>query len=227
MHRTMTEVRAAIEARRQRLAAEPFLRSLEASSSVEDLRAFVPHLYFWVFAFQDMLRLAAERVHDPELRELARRHREEDAGHEQWFATDAEELGCARDVVWVFGADHQTTRDVSYELVAEILHATDDRLRLVFPLALEAMGSVFFPRVVAMLERAGFRGRLRYFARSHQHIEESHDIFTGESNKALDSITLEPVVYDQAIALVERCFAHGERLAAHLESHRAAAGSRG
>ncbi len=222
MTRTMMDVRAAIESRRSKLAMEPFLRSLDASSSLEDLRAFVPHLYFYVFAFQDMLRLAHGRVSDPQLREIARRHREEDAGHERWFAFDMNELGTTRDVVWVFSAEHELTRDVSYELVAELLRASDDRVRVAFPLVLEALGSVFFPRVVRLLERAGAGERLRYFARSHQQVEEQHEIFSAEGEQALNGITFDDAVYAEALAMVERCFDHGERLAAHLERHRAA-----
>jgi len=222
MTRTMTDVRAAIEVRRTRLAAEPFLRSLDASSSIDDLRAFVPHLYFYVFAFQDMLRLAHARVTDPKLREIARRHREEDAGHERWFAFDMAELGTTRDVVWVFSAEHELTRDVSYELVAELLRATDDRVRVAFPLVLEALGSVYFPRVVRLLERAGTGEKLRYFARSHQEVEENHDVFSAEGEQALNGIAFDEAVFADAMAMVDRCFAHGERLAAHLERHRAA-----
>jgi hypothetical protein len=220
MSTSMIDVKRVIEARRARLEQHAFLRSLESSARADDLRAFVPQLYFWVFAFQDMLRLAHERVIDPQLREIARRHREEDAGHQAWFAADAAELDCVRDVVWIFGDEHRVTRDVSYELVAAILEATDDRVRIVGPLVLEALGSVFFPRVVGLVDRAGLRDRLQYFARSHQQIEADHDIFTEEGAKALDGLEFDDVAFAQSVALVDRCFDQGERLATHLESAR-------
>ena len=223
MTRTMVEVKAAIDARRLQLAQEPFLRNLEISESADDLRAFVPHLYFYVFAFQDMLRLAHTRVQDPHLRDIARQHRAEDAGHEHWFAHDMQALGTTRDVPWVFSAEHELTRDVSYELIAEILHATDDRVRIVIPLVLEAIGSVFFPRVVDLLERAAFGLRLRYFARSHQQVEEQHDMFTAEGEQAINAIEFEDPLHDEVLALVDRCFTHAQTLADHLERHRAAA----
>lgn len=221
--RRMPDVKAVIESRTRKLVAQPFIANLESSSAVDEVRAFVPQLYFYVFAFQDVLRIAYERVNDPRLREIARRHRDEDAGHEGWFALDVEELGCTRDVVWIFGAEHQPTRDFSYELLAELLHTSDDRVRVVFPLILEATGSIFFFRVIDLLERAGFRGRLRYFARSHQQVEAEHDIFTMEGVREIDTIEFEPPLYDEAVALVHRCFDHFERWGTHLETYRASA----
>lgn len=223
MTRTISDVLTHITHRRDLLDQAPFLRNLATSTNLDAFRAFVPHLHFFVFGFQDMLRIAHERVEHPQLRELARRHREEDAGHEQWFVFDVRELGCDRDILWVFGKDHRVTRDVTYGLVAEALKANDDRVRVVFPLVLEAAGSLFFPRVVQFIERVGMGERLRYFARSHQEVEADHDIFSEESRRVLDTFALDPATYDEAIGLVDRCFDLCERLTHHLEKHRLAA----
>jgi hypothetical protein len=220
----MVELKAEIERRRLALAQEPFLQGLEASSSLEEVRRFVPQLHFFVYSFQDMLRLSHELMEDPELREIARKAREGDAGHEQWFAFDVAALDCERDVRWILGPEHRVTRDVSYALLSELLHASDDRVRMVFPLVLEASASVFFFRVIDLIERAGFKGELRYFARHHQQVESEHDFYTESTSEALDAISYEPAAYEAALTLVRRSFDHLTRFAAHLEAHRAGRG---
>jgi hypothetical protein len=217
---SMVDVKRAIDARRRQLEMHPFLRGLEASTHVDQVRAFVPQLYFYVFAFQDMLRLTHVTIADPRLREIAARHRAEDAGHEIWFASDVAELGCERDVRWVFGAQHRVTRDVCYALIAELLETQDDRVRMVFPLVLEAAGSTFFGRVIDVLSRARYTGELRYFARSHQDVEAAHDMLSSEGERALDEVTLDADSLRDALALVGRMFDQLERLAAHLEQYR-------
>lgn len=216
----MKELRRVIEERRQSLATCSFLVNVGKSDDIEDLRSFLPQLYFYVLAFQDMLRIAHERVVDPELREIAGRHREEDAGHELWFLSDAVQLDATRDVAWLFGAEHRPTRDFSYALISEILGARDDRLRLLFPLVLEAAGSVFFERVVGLVERSGQGSQLRYFAASHQQVEKSHDIFTDDSERRIDEIEFDARTYEEGGALIDRCFTACETMAAHLEAHR-------
>ncbi len=217
--KTMRDVRAEIEEQRRHLNGHSFLRRLEVASDIEDLRRFMPHLYFYVFAFQDMLRLSDQLIRDPALKEISTRHREEDAGHQVWFAQDAVQLAVERDVVWVFGPEHEPTRDASYSLIAEIMGAHDDRVRLTLPLVLEAAGSTFFYRVNGLLARSGDERPLRYFSRSHQQVEADHDIFTEAGSRALDAIEFDDASYDVAIATVRRCFAAFDRLASHLQRY--------
>jgi hypothetical protein len=218
----MKDLRNLIDTRRDALARSPFLANVGSSSDLADLRAFLPQLYFYVLAFQDMLRIAHERVQDPEMRDIAGRHREEDAGHEQWFLTDAVELDSTRDVAWIFGTEHRPTRDFSYLLLSEILTAGDDRLRLLFPLVLEAAGAVFFERVVGLVKRSGYQGRLRYFAPSHQQVESAHEIFSDQNERRIDEIVFDPKTFQDARDLINRCFDACESMAAHLEAHRTA-----
>jgi hypothetical protein len=220
----MADVEAVIEQRRLQLSTAPFLQSLERSSSIDDVRRFVPQLYFYVFAFQDVLRLTAETIADPSLRAIAVTHRDEDAGHEHWFAHDVEALDCRRDVAWVFGREHQATRDIAYGLVTEVLRPDDDRVRLVVPLCLEAAGSLFFGRVIGLLDRAGFDKPLRYFARHHQQVEADHRIFTdGTTSGELHAIAFDEHAFPRALASVHRCFDLLTRFAAQLEHHRGGA----
>lgn len=217
-HKTMADVMVEIDAQRRDFSDHPFLRLLDASSDAEDVRRFAPNLYFYVFAFQDMLRLSHEGIVDPHLREIAGRHRDEDSGHDQWFAHDMAVLGCEHDVAWVFAPHHRPTRDLSYAVLSEVLAARDDRVRLAVPLVLEAVGSTFFYRVNELLERAGFDRPLKYFARSHEQVESDHDMFTDAGAQAIREIPFDEPSYAEAIAAVRRCFAHFARLATHLQT---------
>lgn len=226
MTRSMTELKAVLELRRSRLAQHPFLQGLEASSTLDEAHAFLPQLHFFVLSFQDVLRLTYESMSDAGLREIARRHHEEDAGHDKWYTHDMAQLGCERDLSWVFGPEHQLTRDISYRFIAELLRASDDRVRLALPLVLEACGSVFFFRMIDLLARAGVQRPLLYFAHNHQQVEAEHDVFMEEGTRALNQISFEPEVYEEALGLVHRSFDLFEQLAAHFESHRASAAAR-
>ncbi len=219
----IADVEALILARRAELDREPFLQHLDRSASVDDVRRFVPHLYFYVYAFQDVLRLTADLTRDPELAVVTRHHRAEDAGHELWFAYDAIALGCERELSWVFGPEHRATRDVAYRLVTEVIRADDDRVRLVVPLVLEAAGSLFFYRVIGALERSGFDRPLRYFARQHQQVEADHEIFKDQTAASIGGIGLDAQAFARAIASVDRCFDVLRDFARLLHQHLAGA----
>ncbi|NES70294.1 MAG: hypothetical protein F6K24_36320, partial [Okeania sp. SIO2D1] len=72
---------------------------------------------------------------------------------------------------------HQPVRDFAYQLISTLLRASDDRIRIVFPLVLEATGKVFFKYLVDLVQRCGHDQSLQYFGSSHQKIEMSHKIY--------------------------------------------------
>ena len=164
-------------------------------------------LTFWVLSFQDILRLGGTLVTDPRLVPLARTHAEEDAGHEQWFLSDVELLGAARDLRWVFSHEHTTVRDISYRVVSEVLSARDDRARVAVLLSLDAIGGLFFGLVVSRLEQLGLDEGLQYFARSHQEVEENHEVFEADAHLKLMNIELPEEHVEDVLGAVRRTFA--------------------
>ncbi|WP_106092060.1 iron-containing redox enzyme family protein [Enhygromyxa salina] len=216
----MAEVQGVIQKRTDALATMPLFRSLAASSHLDDLRAIAHHGYFYVLGFQDMLRLTHEQIQDPELGSIALSMRQDDLGHDAWFLADTETLGVSRDVAWVFGDVHRPIRDMVYRLMSELLGASDDRVKIVFPLVLEAAGSIFFASMVDLVKRADYDHALRYFARSHQAAEEAHEVFSESGQEVLDRVNFDLPLYDEAIGLVERCFDCFEQFAERLEQHR-------
>lgn len=215
---TREDVQGVVEERQKQLEGNPLLSTLDTSSDIEDMRAIALHFHFFVLAFQDMLRLIHELIGDPALKEVALSLAREDAGHEQWYLFDVEYLGCTCDVPWLFGPAHQPVRDFVYQLMSDLFHASDDRIRIILPLVLEATGTVFFKHLVGIVRRSGYDQSLRYFSSSHQKVEIGHDIYKDEQ-EVLQNIEFDENAYREAIALVHRCFDSFERFADHLEHH--------
>lgn len=191
----------------ERYEEQEFFRLLESAAGPEQVRALVPALTFFVFAFQDMLRLNEEQMVDPVLKAIAKKHRAEDAGHQNWFLHDARCLGVEPDVEWTFGARQRPTRDTSYQLIAEVFRASDDRVRVVIPMVLEAAGHPFFSRVFRFFESAGVSEELKYFALSHWQVEEGHEMLQDSQTAYLRELHMSDELRTECLQMVERMFA--------------------
>jgi hypothetical protein len=202
----MKIVLSEIESRQKKFAELPFFKRLEKSNRLRDAEVFAPGLSFFVLTFQDILRLNESKISDPVLRPIVQHHRQEDLGHDAWFLYDLRQLGKTCDAELLFGKEYEVTRDASFEIISEIFQASDDRVRLVIPLALEAMGNPFFSRVHQFFKRSGFKGQLRYFSKEHFLIEQSHEMFKGEIDAQVNAIELPIALRTEALEVVERTF---------------------
>lgn len=99
------------------------------------------------------------------------------------------------------------------------MRASDDRIRIIFPLVLEAIGKVFLKHLVPLVVRCGYNQSLRYFASFHQEIEMNHNIYQ-DGKEELHNIEFDENTYREAVALIYRCFDSFEYLADHLEHQR-------
>ena len=183
-----------------------FFQLLDGPGSPAEVRALVPALTFFVFAFQDILRLNERQMTDPELLAVARQHRAEDAGHQSWFLQDARTLDVELNIERLFGADHRVTRDTSYRLVSEVFRASDDRVRIVIPIVLEATGHCFFRRVYRFIESAGLGTSLKYFGERHWQVEEGHEMLQEGQSDVLRKLALSPALRAECIQSIERMF---------------------
>jgi hypothetical protein len=195
-----------------RFAEHRFFDEFRQERPLEQTLAFAPRLAFWVMCFQDVLRLNAQRVQDPELAMLMLRHRAEERDHDNWFFEDVQQItGIPMTVHTAWGRSHESTRDASFALVAEVLRPMDDRLRMVFVLGLEATSHVFFTRASslaqAQAEAAGRGLKLKYFSNHHMEAEEQHEVFEEQMESYLRSIELTPELRAEACAMVDRLFA--------------------
>jgi hypothetical protein len=186
----------------------PFFADSRFGFQPPDSLSFAPDITFWVMTFQDILRLNAALTQDPQIRRIVRHHRAEDAGHQLWFLEDlaAMKLG-EPDVRSLFGKRQTPTRDAAYALMSEVFRADDDRLRLVLVKTLESAGHIFFGRVSAIVERAGWTKTLKYFSFSHLEVEKNHQVFEEEISRIVSAIRLPADVRAEAKQVVDRCYA--------------------
>ena len=213
---TLEDLEAHIEFRQSELLEHPYIKRLEAKYSTSDVGITARGLTFFVMAFQDVLRVSAERATDPVLAPMIRNHYSEDAGHEQWFLADLQRLGIDVGVQYIFSPDHTLCREVGFELVGEAMLTADDAKRLALVLSLEAIGHVFFERVISCLEAFDQGDDYQYFGRFHQDIEHNHAVFEGDAKDQLSQFVLDRPRFDAARVAVDRTFELMQNLASDL-----------
>lgn len=206
----MKAIQDHIERKQKEFMRHPFFDLLERLDRLEDVAGFVPNMTFWVMGFQDILRLNEERVFDPFLRKVARHHRLEDAGHEQWFLHDKAYI-CGSDspdgdAGWLFGKENQGARDLVYALLAEVYKSEDELLNIVLLVVMESTGHVFFDKIVKQMKKIGEDENLLYFSSSHLMVEQGHALFEAEMKRGLETRPVSAEVLRDALALVDRCY---------------------
>lgn len=214
----MKEILQGIEARTAQFARRPFFDLMRSEGTPGDVRALVPNLTFFVFAFQDVLWMNERKITDPRLRELATVHRREDAGHDLWFLFDMKKLGVERDIGWVMGRSHRPVRECAFEIAAEAIAAPDDYTRITIPLVLESTGDVFFKGIFHFCDRVGVEESLKYFSKPHWEVEIGHEIFGEEPQSFLNSIVLDSAERVRLLAMVDRMFVSLTKLVDHLHA---------
>lgn len=214
----MRRVLEHIAKQRSDFANHPFLVHLRGPGSVEQARAVVPRVAFFVLGFQDVLRLAYQRSTDPKIRSISKTHWDEDAGHDDWYLHDLEQFGLSLDVRWLFSPEHQVTRDVSFTQLATVISAKDDSVRVSAIMALEATGAECFAAMIDFLERVGYRAPLRYFARSHQHVEAAHEVFAEDDPGGLETIVVPEAALEDAIEAADSIFSSMARMLDDLDA---------
>jgi hypothetical protein len=167
----------------------------------------MPRMGFWIFTFQDILRLIEGRVQRQDMRAIASHIRRGDRGHDNWFVADLAHLGLAMPSLReAFASEHQAGRLASFSLVSEVFRATDDRLLVVLLLALESASYVFFDRMTQYLDHNGL-GELRYFGRTHLDAELKHGIVEAEMDRLVEeSLSPDASLQEEALALIDRVF---------------------
>jgi hypothetical protein len=205
-------VQACIDRQQVVFRTHPFYEQLDETTDLHHAQLVASRIAFFVMVFQDVLRLAHSRTKDPKLRKIADTHRQEDAGHDQWFLSDLGLLGLNCDAHWLFSRHHELTRDVAYDQIACLLSATSDHARLAVALCLESIGATFFEKMIGFLERVGFSEGLEYFARSHQQVEQAHDVFESNSREKLESIEVPHELLPEVWEVVDRTFAGMTRI---------------
>ncbi len=204
----MKQVKSYIQKKQKEFESHPFFLQLEKNPPFEMFKMFIPKVAFWVFTFQDVLRINANSISDPYLHKIARHHCIEDKAHDLWYLSDLEQLWGEKtfDIRWLFSEEHQVTRDNANRIMAEALWIDDEILRIVLLLALEGTGHILFKKVSEYVSRQGWEGKLKYFDKNHLEVEESHAVFENEMERDLFEINLHPEQRNAACRLVYHCF---------------------
>jgi hypothetical protein len=213
----MRGILESIQRQGEQFAQARFFRLLEGPPAPTDVAVIARNLAFFVFGFQDILRLNVARIVDPELRAMSDVHRKEDAGHELWFLRDASKLGADLEVAWVLGRPGRNTRDCTLELIAEVFQPHVDPVRVLIPIVIDVTGEAFFSRAFKFFRKAG-KSDLEYFSESHWEVERSHELFEDEDLERLRNVQLTPELREEAQALVNRMFAVMHRLVEHFHA---------
>jgi hypothetical protein len=203
----MQAIQTLIETKQHELAAHPFFGQFHDEAPFDQVMGFAPKLAFWVMAFQDVLRLNESLVTEAFFRKIAMHHRVEDSGHDAWFLHDMRQLGVPQlDVALLFDAQQTAVRDATYSLVAEVLQAKDDSVRIALLLALEGAGHVFFRRVSGFVGVHGNSHKLKYFSSHHLDVEQDHELFQDGSESDMEAIRLSDITKHRARKAVGRVF---------------------
>lgn len=203
----MQRVRQYIAHKQADFRNHSFIHRLEATPPLSRVVPFVPQVSFFIMAFQDLTKMIAERASDPRLRDLLRRHCEEEVGHERWFLRDVVRLaGAEPGLTTVFGPQHAPTRQATYALAAEVLGARDDVERLCLLLTMESTSEVSFGAAEAYFKRVGAADGLLFFAGRHLEAEQDHTVFEEEMAKFVATIELDPASYARVCGMVDRAY---------------------
>jgi hypothetical protein len=201
----MKTLKQSIQFHQAELRGHRLFTELDSLHSVEPLIRLARGCAWLPMVFQDLLRLNLERVRGTELERFAVHHRDEDAGHEDWFLSDLRAFGVAPlGLADLFAEEFRPIRDACYALTAEIHAKRTESQRIAFLLVLEAAGHVFFERAAAAVDRVCPDLPLKYFARFHLGVEKAHDLFTEQTESDLDGIVLTPEERAGAEELVAR-----------------------
>jgi len=181
----------AIQLHQTEISNHALFELIESSRSAETIARVARAISWWPMVFQDVLRLNLDRVEGSDIAHAARCHRDEDAGHDQWFLEDLRIFDVeAPGLEELFGPQFQPIRDACYSLLAEVHGAQSAAQRIALLLTLESTGHIFFEKVADAVDRVCPQLPLRYFGRFHLTVEKDHDLFADSTKQALDEIVL-------------------------------------
>lgn len=184
-----------------------FFTRLAANPPLSAAAPFTAQGAFFVLGFRDLVQIIEERMSDPDLQDLLRRHRQEEVNHDDWFLRDITRLlGAPPTLEALFGLAHTPTRRGTYGLIAEALGARDDVERLCLLLSLEAYGEVCFGAIEAYFQRCGVAKELVFFAGQHVEAEQDHSIFEAQMQAILGGIELDPAALTRAEGAIDRSY---------------------
>ena len=180
------------------------------------LAAVAKNLTFYVLAFQDIIRLAANHVYNPMLSDLLKSHYQTCKDYEQGYLDDLDTLSETPTVSFLFSSSQQLVRDVAYNLIAGILRTETDMQRTALVLSLEAAGEIFFQGFIAAFEQQNQHHSLKYFNRQHPALILSQSLTEQVWQNKLAAIPVSLTELELCEKTIDQVFAQMNTLANHL-----------
>lgn len=215
-HLSLLDVEKYITYKKAMLTTHEFSCLLKKADPKLNLAATVKNLTFYVLAFQDIMRLAAECVTNPLLSEIVQNHYEACRGHDQRFLNDLELLTEIPTLHFLFSSSHHPVRDIAYELIADILRTDTDLQRTALILSLETAGEIFFQEIISAFEQRDRQYNLQYFTRLHHDLTLSQIKSEQSWENQLADIPVGLVELELCENTVNLTFARMDKLANYL-----------
>ncbi|MBD2344647.1 hypothetical protein [Anabaena subtropica] len=184
-----------------------FFQQLTDDITLEQFASMASCLSFWVMSFQDLLRLNEARITNVEIRDLVRRHRLENTGHEHWFVSDVNEMKCkVLTLQSIYSRNYVTTRDATYAIMSEVFQARNDYERIALLLALESTSNIFLGVTVDFVDTLSYSISLRYFSDYNLEFEKNYAIFEQKLTTYLADIHLTQDDEENLLKMIERVY---------------------
>jgi hypothetical protein len=203
----MKTVHKYLEQKQAKFDQHLFFKRLLDDVSLVELAPFAQRLTFWVMSFQDVLRLNAAHISNPDLYKIAQSHQKEDAGHEEWFLNDLKKInGGEPNLRSLYSQEHSPTRYASYVLISEVFKARNDLERIALLLTLESTAQVFFQHIANFSETRGYSHNLEYFSNHHLNAEDNHESLDHNMEAFLDSIEINAEQEKGIFEMIDRAY---------------------
>ena len=140
---------------------------------------------YWIFTFQDILRLNLEKIHDADLKEVFTQHQLEDSGHDLWYIHDLSLLGIDLDISTLYNVKNYKIRRAVNEIISLTLQDIEDIERVILVEALEESSHTLFEHTSKYISGFEQADKLKFFSKHHLAAEENHEF---RNAKIMDKI---------------------------------------
>lgn len=184
-----------------------FFQLLTDDTTLEQFASVAARLSFWVMSFQDLLRLNEERITNDKIRNIVRKHRLEQSGHEHWFVSDVHDMECKMLTLQsIYSRNCATTRDATYALMSEVFQAKSDYERVILLLTLESTSNIFLGFTVDFVDTVNYTSSLKYFSNYHLEFEKNYRGFEEKLTNYFAEVQLNQDEEAQILKMIDRVY---------------------
>ncbi len=212
---SVEELLALIKEKQATFAKAPFFEYLrDTKINPSDRMAFAPCFAFFVMSFSELNRhvLRVEPTTEP-IQALVNQHTYEDEDHWIWFLEDLKKLGYDESIKFteslrfLWSDETRIQREVVRWMFQEAESATAIH-RVILIESIESTADIFLEATQAIAQELKIiDGRdCRYFGDMHTIVDSSHTMYTDDSQKFLNSLSITPEERQEALRIIDKTF---------------------